>query len=138
MEFTGLEGKMVALLEGVNLIGGYPMSLVCTDQGLLVASSGEQVRSEIVGGLTSLFNDIVSRAQRDLEFERVDELTLTNADAMRYVIRPLPISSDPRLFLVVQVPKNKSWRQHTNLLVKRLVAQLEPLVTPISADEAEG
>jgi hypothetical protein len=77
---------------------------VCTDQGLLVAASGESLRSEIAAGLTSLFDDIVVRAQRDLGFPRVDELTLTDGDSNRYVIRPLPIEANLRLFLVVQVP----------------------------------
>ncbi|MEY3214209.1 MAG: hypothetical protein RIT28_4690 [Pseudomonadota bacterium] len=128
MQIQGLEREMTALLTGMNLIGNYPLSLVCTDQGLLVAASGESLRSEIAAGLTSLFDDIVVRAQRDLGFPRVDELTLTDGDSNRYVIRPLPIDANLRLFLVVQVPVKATWRHNTNLLIKRLIDLLRPLV----------
>ena len=126
MQWTGLEADITALMAGVNLMGGYPLSLVCTEQGLLLASAGEQLDSEMLGGLTALFDDIVLRAQRDLGLKRVDELTLMDEGGYRYVIRPLPIAAQPRLFLVVQVPQKASWRQNTNVLSKRLVGLLEP------------
>lgn len=135
MEWKGLEQQITGLLTGVNALAGYPLALVCTEQGLLIASAGEAVTSEVVGALIALFDDIVVRAERDLQFERVDELTLKDARGYRYVIRPLQLEAKPRLFLVVQVPGNASWRAHTNLLSKRLISVLGPW---LSSSEGQG
>lgn len=133
MDHNDLEQKLTMLLAGTNALAGYPLSLVCTEQGLLIASSGEEVTAEIAAGLTSLFNDIVLRADRDLGMSQVDELTLLDGGDRRIIIRPLPLHSDPRLYLVLTAPKKASWRQNTNTLTKRVSA----LVAPLYAVEPE-
>jgi hypothetical protein len=75
----GVEAQVTASLRAMNAAGGYPMSLVCTDRGLLIASAGEIVRSEVIAGLTSLFDDIAVRAARDLGLADIDELSLSDA-----------------------------------------------------------
>jgi len=125
-----IESRLTGLLADMNALGGYPMSLVCTDQGLLLASAGEPLRSEVTAGFTSLFDDIVARAARDLELLNVDELTLSDAAAGLTVIRPLAHPGGTvRLFLVVQVPRGGSWRRNTNLVVRKLLAILRPLLS---------
>lgn len=121
------EREITELLAGMNALGGYPMSLVCTDQGLLVASSGQTLRSEITAGLTSLCDDIIARAARDLDLLQVDELTVSDAAVGRLVVRPIPQEpGQVRLFLVVQVPRDGSWRRNTNLVARRLQTILRP------------
>jgi hypothetical protein len=135
MSSQGIEAQVTALLAGMNAMGGYQLSLVCTDQGLLVASAGELVRSEIAAGLTSLFDEIVGRAGRDLALTQIDELTLSDAGAGRFVIRPLNSGASPRLFLVVQVPRDASWRRNTNLVARKLLAILSHLLPSPSEPE---
>jgi hypothetical protein len=131
----GVESQLTALLGGMNSRGGYPLSLVCTDQGLLVAAAGEHARSDVAAGLTSLFDDIVNRAVRDLGLAGVDELTLAAPDAGRVVIRPLARDCVPRLFLVVFVPGGRTWRRHTNLITRKLLALLSPWLTRAAAPQ---
>jgi hypothetical protein len=131
MPGPAIESRLTGLLAEMNARGGYPLSLVCTDQGLLLASAGESLRSEITAGITSLFDHIVARAARDLGLRGVDELTLSDAHAGRTVIRPLTHpGGQVRLFLVVQVPRGGSWRRNTNLVVRELLAVLRPLLSP--------
>lgn len=139
MPTVGLERRMTALLAGMNAMGDYPMSLVCTEQGLLVASAGESERGEVLAGLTSLCNDILLRAIRDLAFTRVDEITLVDAALGRFVIRPLAQSRAPRLYLVVHVPRQRSWRRNTSITSRKLDQMIAPLFSPEEppADEAE-
>lgn len=127
---SAVERDVTDLLQGVNALGGYPLSLVCTEDGLLVASAGERVRTEVIAGLTSLFHDIAVRAVRDLKLARIDELTLLDRDSGCFVVRPLDLAGTPRMFLVVQVPRDKSWRRNTTLVARRLQTILRPLVTP--------
>lgn len=138
MQARGLEREITQLLSSMNLLGGYPLSLVCTDQGLLIATAGEPLRSEILAGLTSLFDHIMTRAVRDLDFERVDEVTLTDRES-RFIVRPVPVGGETRLFLVLQAPTKATWRSHTNSLLKRLTQLLQPLVdTPAANPETEA
>lgn len=121
-----LEARLTELLASMNARGGYPMSLVCTDRGLLLASAGEALRSEVIAGLTSLFEDIVVRAVRDLSLSQIDELTLHDRAAGRLVVIPLMAESQVRLFLVLQVPHDRSWRRNTRFVARRLLALLRP------------
>ncbi len=130
MSAPGVDVQITALLTGMNTLGGYPMSLVCTDQGLLIAASGPPLRSEIIAGLTSLFDDIVGRATRDLELQHIDEITLSDGAAGRLVIRPISRpEASVRLFLVAQVPKDAAWRRNTSVVARKLLL-LRPWLVP--------
>ena len=125
---VGLEQKITRLLTEVNADAGYPLSLVCTDQGLLVASSGDHFSSEQLAGLTSLFDDIVMRARRDLDSGWVDEVTLLDPERGRLVVRPVPLDGSPRFFLVLQIPRRATWRRNTNRLTRKLAGWLSTRV----------
>ena len=98
--------------------------------GLLVACAGELRRSELAAVVASLFSDIAARAAADLELPHIDELTLSDPARGRLVVRPLDLRGRPRLFLVAQVPRGRSWRRSTTLTARRLDAVLRPLLAP--------
>src|SRR5687768_10790419 len=101
---SAVDRQVTELLRAMNHAGGFPMSLVCTESGLLIGSAGETQRSEIAAVIASLFDDIAVRAARDLELPAIDELTLSDPELGRLVVRPLDMHARPRLFLVAQVP----------------------------------
>jgi len=125
-----VEHEVTELLRGLNARGPYALSLVCTEDGLLIASAGERLRSELLAILTSLFNDIAVRAVRDLGLRQVDEFTLSDPTSGHLVVRPLDPEAHPRLFLVVQVPRDRAWRRNTTLVARKLLAILRPLLGP--------
>ncbi len=124
----GLQEQMNGLLRELVADAGYSLALVCTDEGLLVASSTDDFDSEELAGLTGLFDDIVLRAQRDLHMERVDEVTMLDPGRGRLVVRPLRIDGPQRFFLVVRIPARATWRRNTNRLGRTLVGLLQPAV----------
>ena len=135
----GVDAQVTASLRAMNAAGGYPMSLVCTDRGLLIASAGEIVRSEVIAGLTSLFDDIAVRAARDLGLADIDELSLSDTRVGRLVVRPVAPDHNPRLFLVVQVPRHRAWRKNTNIVARSLLSILGPLLaTTAPTEKSEG
>ena len=107
-------------LKLLNKQGGYHGSLICTDQGLLIASDGNLGSDEALAGFTSLFDDIVIRARRDLGRDHIDEITLLDQKLGRLVIRPILSEGADRLMLVVAMPADASWRRNTTSLTKRL------------------
>lgn len=133
----GIEQKVTHVLEGMNALGGYLRSLVCTEDGLLVAHAGDGVgEGQHLAAFTSLFDTVVERATRDLGMAGVDEVTLLDSADHRLVIRPLPIAGKPRMFLVVWMDKNTTWRRNTNAASLRLVPLLDPLVEGADAEPA--
>ncbi|MEZ4316261.1 MAG: hypothetical protein R3F61_02105 [Myxococcota bacterium] len=128
MARQGIQQRVTTLLEATNTVGGYVSSLVCTDSGLVVASAGETAAAENTAAVASLFDDVLQRARRDLGFEDVDEVTLDDPTRGRTVIRPLPLEGHTKLFLVVLVPRQATWRRNTNQLIKQLAPILRPLV----------
>jgi len=123
-----LETRLQALLEAMNASGHYPLSLVCAEDGLVIAAAGERLRSEAIASLTSLFADIATRAARDLGCRMVDELTVCDVASGRVVVRPLDPAASPRLFLVTQVPRDRSWRRNTTTAARQLLQILQPLL----------
>jgi hypothetical protein len=124
---SALETRMNRLLHATNEEGGFPTSLVCTDQGLLVASAGEVEPCEVLAVLAAMFDDVVARARRDIGLEAVDEVTLRDQRRGAYVLRMLHPLVDARLFLVVHVPHSLPWRRSTNRLCSRLNHELQGL-----------
>lgn len=128
MSAQGVEYELTELLEGMNRRGGYPLALICTEQGLLIASAGERLRSEITAGITGLFDDIAIRASRDLGLGPVDEFTISAGKSGHLVVRSLGLGTRPRLFLVVQVPTERAWRRNTATVARKIRAIMSPLL----------
>lgn len=133
-----VEHEVTELLRGLNALGHYSLSLVCSEDGLLIASAGERLRSEMVAVLTSLFSDIAVRAVRDLGMRQVDEFTLSDpVSGYHLVVRPLNPEARPHLFLVVQVPQGRTWRRNTTTVARKLLVLLRPLLGPLRESNHE-
>lgn len=130
-----LHDRVTSLLHATNTLGGYPLSLVCTEEGLLIASSGGGLDTDEVAAFTSLFDEIVRRAVTYLGFASVDEVTLLDPGRGRYVIRPLQLAGSPRMFLVVQMDPKLTWRRNTNQLCAALVRILGHLSSAEAPEE---
>ncbi|MCB9687709.1 MAG: hypothetical protein H6738_24040 [Alphaproteobacteria bacterium] len=133
MSSDGFQDRVTTLLQANNASGPYLMSLVCTSQGLVVASAGDAIAEEDVAAFTCLFDDIVKRAVRDLHFQRVDEVTLLDPGRGRTIIRPLAMGGSVPFFLVVRADPKTSWRRNTSRLANELQHELTPF-----ADLEEG
>lgn len=124
MLLGALGPRITDLLEEVNAESGFSLSLVCTEAGLLIASAGDGADEDQLAGLTSLFDDIVVRAKRDVGLGDIDEVSLLDPVWGRCVVRPLPNQGDyGRLFLVVRVEPKATWRRYSNKL-RREIARL--------------
>lgn len=139
----GRQGALDDELRATNLVGGYQGSIICTEQGLLVASDGSIPSDEALAGFASLFDEIVRRADRDLGLRATDEVTLLDREAGRLVIRPLAPSprdsngapSDgPRMFLVLWMAADATWRRNAS----RLVARIQEILAPVLQDPSVG
>lgn len=122
---AGFHQRVNELLRANNADGPCMLSLVCTIQGLTLASAGDGESDEHVAAFAALFDDIVHRAVRDLAFRRVEEVTLVDPGRGRYVVRPLVVHGRVAFFLVVRAETHVSWRRNTARLCARLERELE-------------
>ncbi len=116
---VGRQEQVTHLLHEMTESAGYESALVCTDEGLLVACTGDLPTSEELAGVVSLLEDVVVRSERDLGMARVDEVALLDPGRGRLVIRPILVDG-MRFHLVVRVPARATWRRNTNVLSRRL------------------
>jgi len=122
-----MELQATEVLAELNRRGGYSLSLLCTEQGLLIASDGDLGRSEVAAGLASLLNDIALRAMRDFSVDEVDEMTILS-ESGRFIVRALAAGFTPRVFLVVHAPYRATWRRITTAAARKLSIIIRPLL----------
>ena len=130
---TGIEQKLSNLLRQANKAGDYRASLVCTEQGLLVAAAGDTTGMDDVAALAALFDEVLLRARAHLGMQGVDEVTVRDPRVGRLVIRPIGEAASTRMFLAVSVPPGRSWRRVTTTLCGELGRELSVLGAKESA-----
>lgn len=140
MRKRGAQHKIDDELKATNTIGGYHGSIVCTDQGLLVASAGDIPSDEALAGFASLFDEIVARGSRHLGLAAIEEATVFDREAGRLVIRPVFGQSDAeerghRVFLVLWMDADATWRRNSTRLIVRLRDLLAPFVATAEGDD---
>ena len=127
-----LEHQVTELLRRRSDEGGFRGAMVCTVGGLAIAAHGTSTADDLAA-FTSLFEDVVARAARDLGLVAVDEVTVRDGGQGRFVVRPLVFDGRPRAFLVVHADVGRAWRRLTSTLVSDLVPLLAPLMTATEA-----
>lgn len=122
-----LQQTVTTALDELVTTSGFHHAFVCTEGGLLVAGRGGPLEDNLAS-IVSLMDDIIGRVRRDLDLHRVDEVTLLDRERGRIVVRPVASGPSGRMFLVVSLPAELSWRRVTNLAVRRLGALLHEAV----------
>ncbi len=108
-----------ALLREINVKGGYSASVLATADGLSVAVVPPVYDSEIISAMVALVRGAIERAQTQLNFARVDEVSAVDDDRIRLVCRYFEIEDEPFILAVI-VPPEKSYRQLTNQAIRRV------------------
>lgn len=123
----GLGPLVTRMLEDARRESGFGRVMVCTAEGLPVASTGDDAGVERLAAVTSLFEEVLVRGQRDLEMKQVGELTLLDDQGFRLIVRPMFVGNGGGMFLVVEAPRSVTWRRAT----ARLGAALEQCLAPL-------
>ncbi len=120
------------ILEKTNQGGDYKggklrISLLCDSKGLILASTDSEYDPEEISALSSLVGTVVDRAERDIGFESVDEVSLVNDNKVRFVCRPFVVK-EKMFILVVVTPPYKPYRALTNRAIEELSNALKERV----------
>ena len=120
---TYFEDALLAPLRESCLHGGLKGVVVCTAEGLPLASTDSEFEAEMLAGLASLFEDIARRSEALLGWPWVEEVTLVNDRGQRLVTRQFQV--DERWFILVAlVAARRPYRRATNRAVRQLIPLL--------------
>lgn len=115
------------LLHDARAEGGFDVCLVATDQGLVVsAAHGEGAELEALGAMSSLYESIVRIARADIGLDQISEVTVRDEGRGRIVVRPVGDADGVQLYLVVQLPRKRTWRRITSALGRSLRDAMAP------------
>ena len=118
-----LEAQLTAILDALVTSGGMDALMIGSDDGLLVAQSSSASKGEILAAISSLFEQTVSRAQREGLVSRVEEMTLRGFAGEQLIVRYFP--GLPRFFLIAYAARKCTYRRTTNLALRRCGDLLE-------------
>ncbi len=114
-------GRLNQILAQMNQDGGYSISTLTDENGLVIAFSTEQnMDPERHSAVVSFIQNASARASRQLGLGETDEIALCDKSARRLVCRPF-IIDDYRLILSVFVAeRDQAYRRITNHAISEI------------------
>lgn len=116
MGFTNL---LEAQLKRLNREGQFLASLVADVQGLPIAAVDSQYNTEMIAALSALVRDVSHRAETQLGFKKMDEVSLVDDDKVRLVCRYFTVG-DSMYILSCVIPAQQTYRRLTSTALREI------------------
>ncbi len=122
---------LARLLRRAQRAAGLRAALLCTEDGLLIATAGAgRPPPETAAAIAALCAILLDRAATDLGIAPLDELNLRNLRGERFVVQPVAVAPGTRCLLVAEVEPRRPWRRCTARLRRALAPHLARLLPP--------
>ncbi len=118
-EKLGFTELLEAQLKRLNRDGQFMASLVADVQGLPVAAMDSEYNTERIAALSALVQDVSHRAESQLGFKKMDEVSLVDDDKVRLVCRYFQVG-DQIYILSCVVPAYQTYRRLTNTAIREI------------------
>ena len=118
-EELGFTGLLEAQLKRLNREGQFLASLVADVQGLPVVAVDSEYNTERIAALSALVRDVSHRAESQLGFKKVDEVSLVDDDKVRLVCRYFRVG-DQTYILSCVIPAYQTYRRLTNTALREI------------------
>jgi predicted regulator of Ras-like GTPase activity (Roadblock/LC7/MglB family) len=119
-----LQEMLEGILGGVNERGDFRASLLCTLEGLSIASITSEFDNNKISVISSFVQELSKKAEESIGFKRMGEVSLLDDEGFRLVCREFNVKKQ-KFILTVVVPPNKPYRHLTNLAIRDLSNALE-------------
>lgn len=132
MPQMGVEERISGILKKICRPKGLLGALVCTNDGLTIASftsrraerilveENEEGFDTIVGALGSLFLTVASRARQELHLKQVEELHLRDESGLKVVFRVFESAHHGRLILGLLMSSSVPYRRLTTNAIQMI------------------
>ncbi|MFQ6082913.1 MAG: hypothetical protein ACE5K0_09380 [Candidatus Methanofastidiosia archaeon] len=114
-----LQEKLEKVLYEINKKGDFEASIISTLEGLSVASISSQYDDVTMAAISSLVREVSKKAETNIGFKKMDEVSLVDNDKFRLVCREFEMG-ERKFILTVVVPPYKSYRRLTNFAIKEI------------------
>lgn len=118
-EELGFTGLLEAQLKRLNREGQFLASLVADVQGLTVVAVDSEYNTERIAALSALVRDVSHRAESQLGFKKMDEVSLVDDDKVRLVCRYFKVG-DQTYILSCVIPAYQTYRRLTNTALREI------------------
>ncbi len=129
MPQINIENRISEILKKICKEKGFLGAIVCTDDGLAIASyarrqAAEQVEGKsdefdlVVSALGGLFLTVASRARQELRFKQVEELFLRGESGLRVTFRVFQSAFHGNLVLGVLMDHSVPYRRLTSKAIR--------------------
>ena len=115
----GFHELLVAQLRRLNIEGQFLASLVADVQGLPIAAVDSEYNTEMIAALSALVRDVSHRAETQLGFKKMDEVSLVDDDKVRLVCRYFRVG-DLTYILSCVIPAYQTYRRLTNTALREI------------------
>lgn len=112
-----LERQLTAILDELVAAGGMEALMIGSDEGLLVAQSSSASKGVVLAAISSLFEQTVTRAQREGLVAGVEEMTLRGFAGEQIIVRYFP--GLQHFFLIAYSARKCTYRRTTNTALRR-------------------
>ncbi|MGD2248567.1 MAG: DUF2226 domain-containing protein [Candidatus Methanofastidiosia archaeon] len=120
----GFTELVEAQLRKLNKEGSFMASLVADVQGLPIAAVDSEYSTERIAALSALVQDASHRAETQLGFKKMDEVSLVDDDKVRLVCRYFKVGNNTFVLSCV-VPAYQAYRRLTNTAIKEISTIME-------------
>lgn len=120
----GFTELVEAQLKKLNKEGNFMASLVADVQGLPIAAVDSEYSTDRIAALSALVQDVSHRAETQLGFKKMDEVSLVDDDKVRLVCRYFKVG-DNIFVLSCVVPAYQAYRRLTNRAIKEISTIME-------------
>jgi len=115
----GFTELLEAQLRRLNIEGQFLASLVADVQGLPIAAVGSEYNTEMIAALSALVRDVSHRAETQLGFKKMDEVSLVDDDKVRLMCRYFQVG-DQTYVLSCVIPAYQTYRRLTNVALREI------------------
>jgi predicted regulator of Ras-like GTPase activity (Roadblock/LC7/MglB family) len=115
----GFTELLEAQLKKLNRDGQFMASLVADVQGLPIAAVDSEYNTERIAALSALVQDVSHRAETQLGFKKMDEVSLVDDDKVRLVCRYFHVG-DQTYILSCVVPAYQAYRRLTSTAIREI------------------
>ncbi len=114
-----LEVRLERILRLMNEEGHFKASVLVSAEGLPLSSVSSPFDAETMAAMVSLVRSTIERARQSIGLDEIDEVSVVQADRMRFICRCFRVEEE-ELVLAVVAPPYQTYRRLTNRAINRI------------------
>ncbi len=113
------EARLQRILRRMNEEGRFKASVLVSAEGLPLSSVSSPFDVETMAAMVTLVRNTIERARENIGLDKVDEVSVVQADKIRLICRCF-LAGEEELVLAVVAPPYQTYRRLTNRALREI------------------